>query len=90
MKPYGETKEEQIIKNAYRSIIDTPDGMIVLEDLLLELRWFDKIEKPEDGILHNVALRILNKLGIMDLSTTEDVVKKLLSIQSVIGGDNAR
>lgn len=57
----------------YRRVFNTPDGKIVLKDILEDLKHFDSAQNQEDTILQNYAKVILYKLGAY-LDQNEDAL----------------
>lgn len=66
----------------YRALFLTPLGREVLTDILFELRFGCSIDfqNPLQVTQHNVAVMLLNKLGILAYGTLNDVVDSLASV----------
>lgn len=65
----------------YRRVFDTPEGQVVLTDILNELGFFSgELKDEQDMVMHNVATRILRKLGVWRpqnlFGLTEDFLKQ--------------
>jgi hypothetical protein len=74
-------KKEKAWVLQYRKVFDTVDGQIVLTDILNELGFFSgQLKDHDDMVLHNVATRILRKLGVWRPQNlwgiTEDLMKR--------------
>ena len=78
-KPRLSSKEKAWVLQ-YRRVFDTPEGRVVLTDMLNELGFFSgELKDHDDVVLHNVATRILRKLGVWRPQNlwvlTEDLMK---------------
>lgn len=64
----------------YRRVFNTPDGKVVLEDILSLLGLNESIESEAQGALHNAAVAILARAGILRPWNSSAIVSALLSL----------
>lgn len=66
------TQDEREVMEAYRTLfLDNPTGRLVLQHMLVSLKYFDTLD-PEDYeqiTLHNYAVSILARLGVLEPET---------------------
>ncbi len=59
----------------YQSVFSTPNGMLVLFDILNNLGyWEDQIKEGEPVILFNAAKRILKRAGGLDPANVDNIL----------------
>lgn len=81
------SSEEQKEKTArYRRVFNTPDGRLVLSDMVLELGVFDSIAPtdPERMALRNYGLTVLYNVGGLVDKNIQSVIDNMLSLDYII------
>jgi len=74
------SRAEREIRQAYRRVFGTKEGMMVLAHLLADLHFFDTTENEKEQVLSNYARVILKRLGILNEQTIEEVVASFMKI----------
>lgn len=83
------------VKDAWRRVISTNDGQVVLTDLCHYLHFFEEVRNEEDVIQQNVAKWVLRRAGIFAFANGMAIVrafswwkhkeKAALTIQAFLG-----
>jgi hypothetical protein len=60
-----DAKDSIELAMTYRRVFNTPDGRIVLEDMLSDLKLHDTVDSQHDSTLQNYAKLILFKMGVL-------------------------
>ena len=55
----------------YRRVFGSPDGRLVLKDLLGDLYHFSQTTNPEEVALRNFSMRLLDKIGAFTFDSPE-------------------
>ncbi len=77
-----EAKKAKTLSRKYRTVLLNGEGLTVLVDILDILHWPNLTEDPKvaDVILSGAAARILNRIGILETNTLEEVVRALAAV----------
>jgi len=75
-------KKAKELSRKYRTVLLNGEGLTVLVDILDILHWPNLTEDPTvaDVILAGAASRILNRIGILQTNTLEEVVLALAAV----------
>ena len=74
------SRAEREIRQAYRRVFGTKEGMVVLGHLLTDLHFFDTTENEKEQVLSNYARVILKRIGILNEQTIEELVASFMKI----------
>lgn len=74
------SRQDREIRQAYRRVFNTKEGMVVLGHLLTDMHFFDTVENEAEQALSNYARVILKRIGILNEQTIEEVVAAFMKI----------
>jgi len=67
--------------NYYRNTYSTEEGISVLENQLKDFKYFSELMPTEEEVaLHNAAIRLLVRLGILSPNNTRAIVEALMKL----------
>ncbi len=72
-------------RDVARKVYDTPEGRVLLTDLLNDLKFFAMLETTEDIAVHNQAIGLLEKLGIWREHNIIKIVNALMNMSYTEG-----
>jgi len=72
-------------RDVARKVYDTPEGRVLLTDLLNDLKFFAMLETTEDIAVHNQAKGLLEKLGIWREHNIIKIVNALMNMSYTEG-----
>ena len=67
--------------NIYRRCFNTDVGKRVLANLMLEAKFFQHTETPEEQAVSNFVKTILSKCGCYDPNNVDEYVTKLMELR---------
>lgn len=76
-----ETKEKQkALQNIFRKVFSTPEGKLVLNVLLSDLRYYRPAENENDYVLCEYAKKLLrNRIGLEDTAVMTDCIMSAMT-----------
>ena len=78
---FGKDENERYVLRAFRaSLLETDEGLTVLDYLLRELGFWSEAVTEEDRIKRNIGVRILMLCGIWNNQNTMDILLKLKEV----------
>lgn len=78
---------ESEMKTTYRKVFNTPQGKLILEDILNDLHILDNYVDVSNQPLVNYGRVLLWKLGVLD-NTPEKIINKMLELDPVLEGED--
>ena len=76
----ADNREAVELTQTYRRVFNTPDGLVVLEDLLSDLHYHDTVASMGDATLHNAAKIILFKLGVLQDHNLKGMLESFMKL----------
>ena len=76
--------ETDPLQRRYFTVFSSPDGRLVLADILQDLHAFGEIVNEEDIALNNYSRLLLAKIGIIQGETATDIVNALMPLAKAV------